>query len=104
MHACGILPTPPATEADRSCGEARNGKWKNSRQDFEVTRGYAYFVFTLLFLLYLFDYVDRVVVASLFPYLKTDWGLTDTECGWPASIVTLMMTLFVFPVSLLVDR
>lgn len=73
-------------------------------KEFDVSRGYAYYVFSLLFLLYTFDYIDRMVVASLFPYLKTDWGLTDTECGWLASIVTLTMTIFVFPVSLLVDR
>jgi len=49
--------------------------------------------FLLLFLLYLFNYVDRMVVAAIFPYLKVDWGLTDTQCGWFASIVTLMMTV-----------
>jgi MFS family permease len=73
-------------------------------QDFKVSKGYSYYVFLLLFLLYLFNYVDRMVVAAIFPYLKADWGLTDTQCGWFASIVTLMMTVFVFPVSLLVDR
>ncbi len=76
----------------------------SAERDFEVTRGYANYVFLLLFLLYMFNYVDRMVVASLFPYLKVEWGLTDTQCGWFASIVTLMMTIFVFPVSLLVDR
>jgi MFS family permease len=45
-----------------------------------------------------------MVIASLFPYLKTEWGLTDTDCGWFASVVTLMMTVFVFPVSFLIDR
>ena len=80
---------------------------KQDRQDiqeFQVSKGYANYVFLLLFLLYLFNYVDRMVIASLFPYLKVEWNLTDTDCGWFASIVTLMMTLFVFPVSLLVDR
>jgi MFS family permease len=79
-------------------------KHSHAAQDFNVSRGYAYYVFLLLFLLYLFNYVDRMVVAAIFPYLKADWGLTDTQCGWFASIVTLMMTVFVFPVSLLVDR
>jgi MFS family permease len=74
------------------------------KKDFQVSPGYARYVFLLLFLLYLFNYVDRMVVASIFPYLKVDWNLTDAECGWFASIVTLMMTIFVFPVSLLVDR
>ena len=79
-------------------------KHQHDAQDFKVSKGYSYYVFLLLFLLYLFNYVDRMVVAAIFPYLKVDWGLTDTECGWFASIVTLMMTVFVFPVSLLVDR
>jgi MFS family permease len=79
-------------------------KHQHDAQDFKVSKGYSYYVFLLLFLLYLFNYVDRMVVAAIFPYLKIDWGLTDTECGWFASIVTLMMTVFVFPVSLLVDR
>lgn len=79
-------------------------KHQHDAQDFKVSKGYAYYVFLLLFLLYLFNYVDRMVVAAIFPYLKVDWGLTDTQCGWFASIVTLMMTVFVFPISLLVDR
>lgn len=82
----------------------KQSKESSGAKDFQVSRGYAYYVFLLLFLLYLFNYVDRMVIASLFPYLKADWGLTDTQCGWFASIVTLMMTVFVFPVSLLVDR
>ncbi|MCP4753379.1 MAG: MFS transporter [Proteobacteria bacterium] len=73
-------------------------------KQFKVSRGYAHYVFFLLFLMYAFDYIDRQVIASLFPYLKADWGLSDTQCGWLASIVTLTMTLFVFPVSLLIDR
>ncbi|MFO7557432.1 MAG: MFS transporter [Desulfobacterales bacterium] len=64
----------------------------------------AYYAFTLLMLLYVFDYVDRMVIASLFPFLKQDWGLTDTQCGWLASIVTLTMTVFAFPISFTVDR
>jgi len=79
-------------------------KESTDTKDFAVSRGYAYYVFLLLFLLYLFNYVDRMVVSALLPFLKVDWGLTDTQCGWFASIVTLMMAVFVFPVSILVDR
>ena len=77
---------------------------RQDNQEFQVSKGYSYYVFFLLFLLYLFNYVDRMVIASLFPYLKVEWNLTDTECGWFASIVTLMMTVFVFPISFLIDR
>jgi MFS family permease len=79
-------------------------KRASSAKDFEVSRGYAYYVFFLLFLLYLFNYVDRMVISAILPFLKVDWGLTDTQCGWFASVVTLMMAVFVFPISILVDR
>ena len=68
------------------------------------TRGYTNYVFVLLFLLYMFDYVDRMVITSLFPFLKTDWGLTDTQCGMLVSAVYWSIVLFTFPVSILVDR
>jgi hypothetical protein len=37
------------------------------------SKGYTFYVFGLLFLLYFFDYADRLVVVSLFPFLKADW-------------------------------
>jgi len=46
------------------------------------TRRYTNYVFSLLFLLYMFDYVDRMVISSLFPFLKAEWNLTDTQCGF----------------------
>lgn len=64
----------------------------------------AYAVFVLLMLMYLFDYVDRMMVASLFPFLKRDWGLTDTECGLLVSSVYWSIIVFSIPVSVLVDR
>lgn len=69
-----------------------------------MSAGYSYFVFTLLFLLYMFDYIDRMVVASLFPYLQSDWGLSDAQCGALVSAVYWSIIAFTFPVSLLIDR
>ena len=63
-----------------------------------------YYVFTLLFLLYFFDYVDRMIVTSLFPYIREEWGLTDTELGLLVSVLYWSIVAFVFPVSILVDR
>ncbi|MBN1144107.1 MAG: MFS transporter, partial [Bacteroidales bacterium] len=65
---------------------------------------YTNYVFFLLFLLYMFDYVDRMVVTSLFPFLKADWNLTDTQCGLLVSSVYWSIVLLTFPVSILVDR
>ncbi|MFH1139872.1 MAG: MFS transporter [Pseudomonadota bacterium] len=69
-----------------------------------VSRRYAGFVLTLLFLLYMLDYTDRMIIVSLFPFLKSDWGLSDTQCGLLVSTVYWSILVFSFPVSILVDR
>jgi MFS family permease len=68
------------------------------------TKGYTNYIFILLFLLYMFDYIDRMVITSLFPFLKSDWNLTDTQCGMLVSAVYWSIVLFTFPISILVDR
>jgi len=73
-------------------------------QGYLLSKGYAYYVFILLFLLYLFDYVDRMVVVSLFPYLQQEWDLSDTQCGLLVSAVYWSIVLFSFPVSVFIDR
>jgi predicted MFS family arabinose efflux permease len=64
----------------------------------------ATYAFLLLFLLYMFDYIDRLIIVSLFPFLQKDWGLTDTECGLLVSAVYWSILIFSFPVSIIVDR
>ncbi len=61
-------------------------------------------LFIMLFLLYMFDYIDREIVSSLFPFLKADLGLTDTQAGLLISAVYWSIVVFAFPVSILVDR
>lgn len=68
------------------------------------TKRYTNYIFILLFLLYMFDYIDRMVITSLFPFLKADWNLSDTQCGALVSAVYWSIVLFTFPVSILVDR
>jgi len=63
-----------------------------------------YFIFVLLFLLYMFDYIDRLVVVSLFPYIKKDWGVTDAQLGFLISAVYWSILIFTLPFSILVDR
>ncbi|NVO21452.1 MAG: MFS transporter [Bacteroidetes bacterium] len=79
-------------------------KEKAKPEGYLFTRSYTNYIFILLFLLYMFDYVDRMVITSLFPFLKADWKLTDTECGMLVSAVYWSIVIFTFPVSILVDR
>lgn len=73
-------------------------------QGYLFSKAYTNYVFLLLWLLYFFDYVDRMVVVSLFPFLKADWGLTDAQCGAMVSAVYWTIILFSFPISVLIDR
>ena len=68
------------------------------------SKGYSYYVFALLFILFMFDYIDRLVIVSLFPFIKQEWGLTDTQCGLFVSAVYWAQFIFAFPISILIDR
>ena len=73
-------------------------------KEYKLSKFGTYYIFTLLFLLYFFDYVDRMIVTSLFPHIQKEWGLTDTQSGLLVSVVYWSIVAFVFPVSILVDR
>ncbi|MDD4997301.1 MAG: MFS transporter [Syntrophales bacterium] len=68
------------------------------------SKSYTSYVFILLWLLYFFDYVDRMVIVSLFPFLKAEWGLTDAQCGALVSAVYWAILLCSFPASIVIDR
>jgi MFS family permease len=65
---------------------------------------YAWIVFALTFGLLLSDYMSRQVLNAVFPLLKAEWSLTDTQLGSLSSIVALLVGLLTFPLSLAADR
>jgi MFS family permease len=79
-------------------------KSPDDRQGYLFSKGYSSYVFMLLFLLYLFDYADRMVVNSMFTSIQKDWSITDTQCGWLVSVIYLAIGILTFPVSIIVDR
>ncbi|MBI9083383.1 MAG: MFS transporter [Desulfobacterales bacterium] len=79
-------------------------KTAGTRDGYLFSKGYSYYVFSLLFLLYMFDYIDRMVIVSLFPYLKIEWGLSDTQCGLLVSSVYWSIVILSLPISVVIDR
>jgi len=75
-----------------------------TKNGYLLGKKFAYYFFILLFLLVTIDYLDRLVVTSLFPFMKTDLGLTDTQLGLLVSAVFWSVTLFAFPVAFFLDR
>ncbi len=82
------------------------GIMKNAdeRSGYLFPKGYSNYVFILLFLLYMFDYIDRTIVTSMFVSIERDWGITHTQSGMLVSAVYWAIVILTFPVSLLVDR
>jgi predicted MFS family arabinose efflux permease len=61
-------------------------------------------VFAILFALMVVDYIDRQVVVSMFPHLKEQWQLSDSQLGGLVSIVSIAVAIGAVPLSLVADR
>ncbi len=61
-------------------------------------------ILAVLFLVYVSNYADRFVVASMFGFIKEDWGISDAQAGWLMGVVILFITVFTVPASMLIDR
>ncbi len=69
-----------------------------------VTKRHGWTVFGMAFTLMAFDFIDRQVVVATFPYLKSEWGLSDTQLGALVSVVSVAVAVGAFPIALSVDR
>ena len=76
----------------------------NESDNYLVSKPQAWFAFAMTFVLMLFDYIDRQVIVSLFPYIKADWGLSDKQLGSLVSIISIVVAAGSIPVALLADR
>ena len=65
---------------------------------------YSWVVFALTFGLLISDYMARQVLNAVFPLLKAEWALSDSQLGALSGVVALMVGLLTFPLSLLADR
>jgi MFS transporter, Spinster family, sphingosine-1-phosphate transporter len=72
--------------------------------DYLVSRRAAWFAFAMTLGLMIFDYVDRQVIVSLFPYLKAEWNLSDKQLGALVSVVSVVVAIGALPIALLADR
>ena len=78
-------------------------KKSEDRTGYLFSKGYSNYVFILLFLLYMFDYIDRMVVTSMFTSIEKDMGISHMQSGLLVSAVYWAIVLLTFPVSLLID-
>lgn len=67
--------------------------------------GAAHFTLALLFVISLFNYTDRYMIAILLPNIKQDFGLSDTQMGVLTGIAfTLFYVVCGVPIARLADQ
>ena len=69
-----------------------------------VTKAAAVFTLVVVTLLYIINYMDRMVLSATLPLIKADFKLTDTQCGWLGTIYFIIVAVLTLPASILCDR
>jgi len=72
--------------------------------DYLFSRNTAWFALLMTLGLMLFDYIDRQIIVSLFPYLKAAWGLSDKQLGALVSVLSVTVAVGAVPIALFADR
>ena len=81
-----------------------NGPHAGGGDGFLFGRGAAWFAYGMTMVLLIFDYVDRQVIVSMFPFLKAEWNLSDKELGLLISVISITVAVFGIPVAWIADR
>ncbi len=73
-------------------------------REYSISKGQRTYIFVLLCLLCFFDGLDRYIVSAIFPFIKQEFALTDTQSGMLVATVYWSILVLVFPVSIIIDR
>jgi predicted MFS family arabinose efflux permease len=76
----------------------------DARDNYLFGRNAAWFAYGMTVALMIFDYVDRQVIVSMFPFLKAEWNLSDKELGLLVSVISITVAVFGIPVAWIADR
>jgi predicted MFS family arabinose efflux permease len=81
-----------------------DGPEAGNNDDYLTSRRQAWFAFAMTFALMFFDFIDRQVIVSLFPHIKSEWHLNDKQLGSLVSIISIVVGVGGLPVALVADR
>jgi MFS family permease len=71
----------------------------------EASDGYSYYVLALLFVVYVFNFIDRQILAILLEAIKADLGASDTAMGFLSGFAfALFYTFAGIPIARWADR
>lgn len=81
-----------------------NGPEASDNGDYLTSRRQVWFAFAMTFALMFFDFIDRQIIVSLFPHIKSEWNLSDKQLGSLVSVVSVVVGVGGLPVALVADR
>jgi MFS family permease len=65
---------------------------------------YQFRVLAILALINFVNFADRTLILPLFPLLREEFALSDTELGWLQTVLQIVLSLASVPVALAADR
>lgn len=74
------------------------------REGYLFGKGATMWGFSLFVAMMVFDFADRMIMASLLPLIKAEWQINDAQAGLLNSVLFVGMVIFSFPASLAIDR
>lgn len=77
---------------------------KKDVKEYKIGGRSARYILIICSLLYMVNYMDRMVLSAVLEPMKLDLGLTDTQAGSLQTVFLLSIALFSVPVSFLIDR
>ena len=86
-------------------GSAVNGDISNSVPAFNFTAAYRRYVLGLLLVVYIFNFLDRQILAVLLQAIKLEFNFTDTQLGLLGGLAfVIFYTTLGIPIAWLADR
>jgi predicted MFS family arabinose efflux permease len=92
------LPTPPQVP------EGKPSTFRRLGLEWPHFTAWQWEVLLILTLVNLLNYFDRLIVVPMFPFLKAEFGVSDSRLGLLASVVILVHSLAVLPFGFWSDR
>jgi MFS family permease len=79
-------------------------KKQQTTPEFTVGGPWAVFTLVVATMLYVVNYMDRMVLSATLPLIKADLALSDAQCGWLGTIYFIVVAALTMPAAILCDR
>lgn len=102
---CGDHTIEPGDQMSATTNNLDTTRAGSDAQEFQCSEGYRQYVVWFLFVVYVFNFVDRQILATLMELIKKDFSLTDTQLGLLSGLAfAAFYTTVGIPIARLADK